>query len=96
MRKNRGDKNPKRRRVQFVFETAEALEVAVSGDFNGWDPKAHIMKNDGNGMWKKVMMLPLGLYEYKFIVDGEWKIDPHNQYQNSNCFGTCNNILEIT
>jgi hypothetical protein len=44
MEKNRGNKNPKRKRVQFVFETADALEVAVSGDFNGWHPRRHIMK----------------------------------------------------
>jgi 5'-AMP-activated protein kinase regulatory beta subunit len=95
MKKSGTRQIPKRKRVQFVFETTDALEVAVSGDFNGWDPGKHMMTNNGHGLWKKTMMLPPGQYEYKFVVDGEWQIDPDNQCLNSNCFGTCNNILKI-
>ena len=76
MQKNQAKRNQKRKRVQFVFETDDALEVAVSGDFNGWDPKKHRLKNEGQGVWKRTMMLPPGKYEYKFVVDGKWKTDP--------------------
>ena len=34
------------------------------------------MKRDKTGTWKKVKMLLQGRYEYKFIIDGEWMLDP--------------------
>jgi 1,4-alpha-glucan branching enzyme len=95
MIKDRTRQIPKRKRVEFRYETADALEVIVSGDFNGWDQKKHVMKSDGRGIWKKTMMLPPGQYEYKFVVDGEWRTDPGNPYQNFNCFGSINNVLKI-
>ena len=35
-----------------------------------------------------------GLFEYKFIVDGEWHHDPDKQYI-SNAFGSVNNIIQV-
>jgi len=45
--------------------------------------------------WQKVMMLPPGQYEYKFLVDGQWRTDPNNPRQCTNCYGTNNNILHV-
>ena len=46
------------------------------------------MKNDENGLWSKSVILAPGKYEYKFLIDGEWKEDPGNK-QNSP------NVLEL-
>jgi 5'-AMP-activated protein kinase regulatory beta subunit len=85
----------KRRRVIFSYDDLQAKEVAVSGDFNTWNQSSHPMKQNGDGCWQKIMMLPPGDYEYKFVVDGQWRTDPHNLRQCSNCFGTSNNILQV-
>ena len=85
----------KRRRVTFSFEAAAAGEVILMGDFNNWNLKKHAMKNNGNGMWNKTMTLAPGRYEYKFFVDGEWKIDPQNYQTCMNCFGTQNSVLNL-
>ena len=85
----------KRRRVTFLFEADNPGEVILMGDFNHWNPKKHAMKNDGTGKWKKVVMLEPGRYEYKFLVDGEWKNDPRNSQTCWNCFGTQNSVLHL-
>jgi hypothetical protein len=40
-------------------------------------------------------MLSPGNYEYKFLVDGQWKEDPQNDQLHPNCFGTYNNIINV-
>ena len=54
------------------------------------------MKSDGNGAWVRNVIIPPGEYEYKFIVDGQWKEDPQNDQLALNCFGTYNNIINVT
>ena len=85
----------KRRRVVFSYDDTQAQEVAVSGDFNTWHQSSHPMKRNKEGRWQKIVMLPPGDYEYKFVVDGHWQTDPQNLCQCSNCFGTANNIMRV-
>ena len=85
----------KRRRVIFALEAPDAAQVALLGEFNAWNPKAHPMKRDYSGVWKKIVMLPPGRYEYRFLVDGQWRCDPRNSDICSNCFGTQNNVLVV-
>ena len=93
----RGPKHEtKRQRVTFSLDAAEAKEVVLMGDFNNWDPKIHPMKNDGNGIWSKTVMLYPGEHEYKFLVDGNWQEDPRNNQTCPNCFGTQNSILNLS
>jgi 1,4-alpha-glucan branching enzyme len=64
------------------------------GDFNDWNPTMHPMKNDGNGIWKKTVMLFPGKSEYRFKVDGQWANDPNGRTCR-NAFGTFNNVIEV-
>ena len=84
-----------RRRVSFSFEGPDARKVILVGDFNNWDPQKHAMKHNGKGTWNKTVMLAPGRYEYKFFVDGDWKIDPKNSQTCSNSFGTQNSVLNL-
>jgi 1,4-alpha-glucan branching enzyme len=86
----------KQRRVNFSLEATEAKEVILIGDFNNWNPKKHPMHKDKNGMWIKTVIIPSGKYEYKFLVDGQWKEDPKNNQTCLNCFGTQNSVLNLT
>jgi 1,4-alpha-glucan branching enzyme len=88
--------NQKRRRTTFSLEATEAKEVVLMGDFNNWNPKTHPMKNDGNGIWNKTVMLFPGTYEYKFLIDGAWKEDPQNYRTCPNGFGTHNSVINVT
>jgi 1,4-alpha-glucan branching enzyme len=83
------------RKVKFSFESANAREVLLLGDFNNWDPQAHPMKNDGNGRWNRTVMIPFGKYEYKFLADGQWLLDPCNDQRCPNCFGGDNSVLNL-
>ncbi len=85
-----------RRRVTFSLEAAKAGEVILMGDFNDWNLKKHPMKTDGNGVWNKTVIISPGKYEYKFLVDGQWKEDPQNDQTCPNCFGTQNSVLNLT
>ncbi|MBU0987966.1 MAG: isoamylase early set domain-containing protein [Proteobacteria bacterium] len=96
MAKTKVKQTIQRKKVAFSLETAEAKEVVLAGDFNNWDPKAHPMKTDGNGIWNRTLMLSPGKYEYKFLIDGNWMEDPRNDQECTNCFGTRNSVLNLT
>jgi len=96
MPKEKSNHKIKRRRWTFSLDAAEAEEVLLMGDFNNWSPEKHPMRKDENGMWNKTVALSPGKYEYKFLVDGQWREDPRNDRWCPNCFGTQNSILELT
>lgn len=96
MAKVKPKKKIKRRKIAFSFESSDAKEVNLVGDFNNWNPKKHPMKKDDNGRWTKAVILPPGQYEYKFLVDGQWKQDPQNDRISQNNFGTYNNVFNLT
>jgi 5'-AMP-activated protein kinase regulatory beta subunit len=87
---------PKRRRIEFSIEMPEANQVILMGDFNQWQPKTHPMRKDAEGVWRRTVMIYPGRYEYRFWVDGEWSNDPHNLQRCPNCFGSENNVIEVT
>lgn len=95
MSQERPKQKIKRRKVKFSLEAAEAKEVILMGDFNDWNPEKHPMQSVGNGVWNKTVMLPVGTYEYKFLIDGDWKLDPQNNHICPNCFGSQNNIINL-
>ncbi len=64
--------------VEFSIYAPYAESVFVAGDFNNWNTSQLPLKKDQLGVWKRVIYLPPGRYEYKFIVDGEYVADPMN------------------
>ena len=86
----------KKRKITFSLDKDTAAEVALVGDFNNWSETSHPMKKNKNGVWEKSLMLDIGRYEYKFIVDGRWQSDPQNGQVSKNCFGSINNVLMVT
>lgn len=77
----------------FVLEGFEnAKSVIVTGTFNNWSHNEYHMQKE-NGRWVKHMHLQPGKHAYKFIVNGEWMIDPANDNWETNNFGTGNSVL---
>ncbi len=55
-----------------------AKKVILAGDFNNWNTGELEMHKTANG-WELPYTLGAGNYQYKFIVDGQWMLDPANQ-----------------
>jgi 1,4-alpha-glucan branching enzyme len=95
MSKIHSKQNSKRKSWMFSLEEKDAKEVLLLGDFNNWSPEKHPMQKDKNGTWKKRVMLSPGNYEYKFLVDGQWKEDPRNDRRCPNRFGSFNSVIRM-
>lgn len=81
--------------VLFQAVTPNARTVEIAGDFNNWIPESLIERQKDLGLWQKVIPVTPGAYRYKFIVDGEWQLDPFQPGRRPNAFGTMDSLLEI-
>jgi 1,4-alpha-glucan branching enzyme len=79
--------------ILFVCEHAGA-EVFLAGDFNDWNPRSHRMVRKEGAFHKRLKLAP-GTYEYKFVVDGEWRTDPSAAEQRPNEFGSMNSVVHV-
>ena len=85
-----------RKRVTFHLEAQPGSDVYIAGDFNDWDPSARRMKDpDKSGNYSTTMLLPRGEYQYKFVIDGHWSIDPNCEEWIPNEMGSLNSVLKI-
>jgi hypothetical protein len=65
--------------VLFSLFAPGAQTVQLAGNFNRWDPQKEPLFNvSGLGLWQKTVPLPPGRYEYKYVIDGNWVLDPAN------------------
>lgn len=72
----------------------KAKKVILSGTFNDWDKQGYTMAHVGDE-WVISMRLKPGKQLYKFIVDGDWMLDPENKLYEDNQFHTGNSVLWI-
>jgi len=85
-----------------LTDTGEAIfvcthtgsEVFLAGDFNAWNPRSHRMTRK-DGCFKRKLKLEPGAHEYKFVVDGEWLVDPNAVEQRPNEFGSMNSVIHV-
>jgi len=87
---------PVAKRVTFQVTANPKSTVYLAGSFNTWDPTRHQMKDTrGNGKYTITLMLPKGEYEYKFVINSNWVVDPECQNWVRNQFGTLNSVIKI-
>ncbi len=79
----------------FLAGFPEAKQVILAGEFNGWNEHGLKMEKTAAG-WRMNLELPVGRYEYKFIVDGNWMHDPTNPETVRNMHGTLNSVMRLT
>lgn len=72
----------------------DAKEVILTGSFNNWDEHQFKMKRTDSG-WTKTLLLPGGKHHYKYIVDGEWKVDPDNTVMEYDGEGHINSVCMV-
>jgi chromosome partitioning protein len=87
------------REVTVQFRDPTAGDVRIAGDFNGWIPdkgvRSVIDSVSGERVWTKVLQLPPGTYQYRYVVDGEWKEDPSNANTTAGPSGRVNSVLVV-
>jgi len=88
-------KSPARRNVVFTLEDAPGRQVFVAGCFCDWQLKYKLVDRDNRGVYTCRVLLPPGEYQYKFVVDGEWRLDAANPNFAPNDFGTLNSLLKV-
>mmetsp|Transcript_40877 Transcript_40877/g.105706 ORF Transcript_40877/g.105706 Transcript_40877/m.105706 type:complete len:265 (-) Transcript_40877:416-1210(-) len=66
--------------------------VEVEGSFDNWTNRQALQRSGKD--FTIVKLLPPGVYQYKFIVDGEWKYAPEQPAMYDE-IGNVNNVLEV-
>jgi hypothetical protein len=85
-----------KRPVVMKLNHSDAKNVTVAGTFNAWHPESTPLRRVQQDEWVTELYLEAGVYEYRFLVDGQWVDDPDTQRYVSNGFGGRNSLLEIS
>ena len=81
--------------VTFTLENyADAENVYLAGSFNDWEEQNLAMQKTDSG-WTLTLDLIGGKHQYKFVVDGEWIIDPKNSLKEYDAEGNINSVLML-
>lgn len=81
--------------IVFTCDDPSAESVFIAGSFNGWNTMSHRLSRGADGLWRITIPLAEGTYQYKFIVDGRWTLDPANPYSVSDGAGHVNSIVAV-
>jgi len=82
--------------VLFMLDAPDAREVVVTGEFTNWSKDGIPLERDpSDAIWKTVVDVEPGEYEYRFVVDGVWIRDPNNKDFIRNEFGQENSLLVV-
>lgn len=82
--------------VRFELSALPGSQVFVAGSFNDWNPTANPLKdNPDSGHFKATLGLPSGTHEYKFVVNGDWVVDPRRATWTLNAYGSPNSVLHV-
>ena len=83
----------RKKSVMFTLDAPSGLGVSVAGSFNDWTPQA--MAKGPDGLWRITVQLAQGTYEYRFLVDADWREDPNNPRKTQNVFGGYNSVCDV-
>lgn len=86
----------KTQRVTFSVRAEIGSKVFVAGSFNNWDPTTkEMVDKKGDGVFTAVLLLVPGDYQYKFVIDGTWCVDPECADWVQNDHGTLNSVKHV-
>jgi 1,4-alpha-glucan branching enzyme len=82
--------------VLFRLFYPDAEEISIAGSFNNWDPMIHHLSENPEGLWRIVIPLPRGRYQYMFVIDRTvWIPDPGSEMTIEDGFGQKNSLLVV-
>ncbi|HLL72686.1 MAG TPA: hypothetical protein VK363_14685 [Pyrinomonadaceae bacterium] len=73
---------------------ADAQVVVLAGSFNNWNESQLLFAREGDAWVCRIDLAP-NRYAYKFIVDGNWLLDPANPETEEDEYGNLNSVLII-
>src|SRR4051812_19490512 len=79
----------------FSFRSANASNIQLVGDFTQWQERPINLQKDTDGIWKATVILPPGIHQYRFVVDGQWSDDPACTQRAPNPFGGENMMRQV-
>lgn len=83
-------------KVTFTVPAEDAKKVAVAGTFNQWNPKKNSLKKLKNGSFKGTFDFAVeNSYEFKYVIDGEWKNEEQADAFVANEFAQENSVLNL-
>jgi 1,4-alpha-glucan branching enzyme len=83
------------KRVPLKVKADGAKEVVLTGDFTQWAKDRIRLTPTAGGEWTTVLELAPGDYQYRLIVDGEWRDHADAAKKIGNPFGTQNCVLTV-
>ena len=84
-------------KTNYVFKLdgyPNAKKVYLAGSFNNWKKNDLFMQRTAKG-WAIPVYLSEGTHTYRFIVDGNWLIDPANPDKLANEYNDFNSVLRL-
>ena len=81
--------------VAFTIKAAGAVNVRLAGDFNDWQPERTMLHRMDDGLFHVKLPLSRGRYRYRYVIDGQWRNDPHNGHVETNPYGDLNSVVEV-
>jgi hypothetical protein len=88
------DTNNNKKNYTFIWDEG-GNDVKITGSFSDWKIKFQMTKEPNNQIFKCTLPLGNEIYQYKFIVDGEWKFSKKFPTKDDGN-GNINNILDNT
>jgi 5'-AMP-activated protein kinase regulatory beta subunit len=86
---------PRKKQVKVSIAAQPGKSIYVAGSFNDWNPTKKPLK-EKDGVYSASLRLEPGLYEYKFVIDGIWTLDPDpDRDWTQNGLGTLNSLLRV-
>ena len=73
----------------------DANVVVVAGSFNNWNQTQYVFGREGDEWVCRIDLEP-GKHAYKFIVDGNWLLDPANPNTEDDDYGVKNNVIVVS
>ena len=72
----------------------DANLVVLAGTFNNWNQSQFVFGREGDEWVCRIDLEP-GKHAYKFIVDGNWILDPANAVTEEDAAGNVNSVLVV-
>ena len=86
---------PSLKKIPLRVRAEGAKEVVLTGDFTQWAKDKVRLTPSAGGEWIASLELAPGEYQYRLIVDGEWRDHAEAAQRVPNSFGTQNCVLIV-
>lgn len=83
------------REISLIFHGPAGIDIRIAGDFNGWAPDQGVTTERHDDVLIKTLRVGPGRYQYRLVVNGEWRADPTNPRFVTNEYGEINSVLDV-